>query len=214
MSKKILKGAWCIFLVLPMAMGLWDVKQMNQNIEIFSKISIFIVFQNLLVICAVIIAVFALTKVAPFLEWSWFSLFTQKNHETGEEKPHEGTNIHLIPASVKYFGLVFLVIFAANLPEYARMEEVMFREGTISWEHGLLMSLLFGMVHCIVGVPLAAGLAISIVGIWLTHQYFAGGIELSTIHHTAYNLILVSALFIGSLLAHIADLLPKQEKTT
>ena len=212
MAGKLLKGAWCILLTLPMGAGFWDEKQMHENWEVFSRISISVVLQNLLVICVVIATFIALTKVAPFLKWSWFSLFTRENPETGEETPHEGTNIHLIPSNVKYFGLVFLVILAINLPEYAHMEEKWFREGTISWQHGLFLSLLFGMVHCIVGVPLGAGLAISVAGIWFTHQYFAGGVELSTVHHTTYNLILVSILFLGLLLKHIVDLLPEQEK--
>jgi hypothetical protein len=39
------------------------------------------------------------------------------------------------------------------------------------------------------------GLALSLGGLWLTHQYFRGGVERSALHHTAYNLILVTLLF-------------------
>ena len=51
MAGKILKGAWCIFLTLPMVAGFWNEKQMRENWEVFSNISTFIVLQNLLVIC-------------------------------------------------------------------------------------------------------------------------------------------------------------------
>ena len=111
---------------------------------------------------------------------------------------------------MKYFGLAFLVLLAVNLPRYAHMEEEWFREGTISWEQGLLMSALFGLAHCLVGVPIGAGLAISVAGLWFTHQYFVGGVELSTIHHATYNLILVSILFLFLTLKHIVELTEKK----
>jgi len=183
-----------------MVLNLFDGERMHENWRIVSSISAVIICQNILVIVAVIALFLGLIKVAPFLNWSWFSLFSR-----------EGMNIHLIPSNVKYFGLAFLVLFGINLPRYAQMEEVWFREGTISWEQGLLMSILFGMVHCLVGVPIGAGLAISLAGLWFTHQYFVGGVELSTVHHTSYNLILVTILFLTLMFKHISDL--RREKT-
>ena len=207
---KGLKALWCTLITLPMVTNLWDERRMAKNWDVFSSISISIVFQNLLVIVAVIAVFVGLTKVAPFLKWSWFSLFSKEDPETGESTPQEGTNIHLIPSNVKYFGLAFLVLLAVNLPRYAHMEEEWFREGTISWEQGLLMSALFGLAHCLVGVPIGAGLAISVAGLWFTHQYFVGGVELSTIHHATYNLILVSILFLFLTLKHIVELTEKK----
>jgi hypothetical protein len=207
---KGLKVLWCTLITLPMITNLWDGETMTKNWEVFSSISASIIFQNVLVIVAVITVFVGLLKVAPFLKWSWFSLFSKKDPETGESTPQEGANIHLIPSNVKYFGLAFLVLLAINLPQYARMEEEWFREGTISWEQGLLISVLFGLVHCLVGVPIAAGLAISIAGLWFTHQYFVGGVDLSTVHHTTYNLILVSVLFVLMTLKHIVELTEKK----
>src|SRR3989344_3173341 len=203
---KGLKVLWCTLIILPMITNLWNEERMAKNWDVFSSISASIIFQNLLVIVAVIAVFVGLTKVAPFLKWSWFSLFSKENSETGESTPHEGTNINLIPLNVKYFGLAFLVLFAVNLPRYAYMEEGWFREGTISWEHGLLMSVLFGLAHCLVGVPIGAGLAISVAGLWFTHQYFMGGVELSTVHHATYNLIIVFVLFLFLTFKHIVEL--------
>ena len=177
---KGLKALWCTLITLPMVTNLWDERRMAKNWDVFSSISISIVFQNLLVIVAVIAVFVGLTKVAPFLKWSWFSLFSKEDPETGESTPQEGTNIHLIPSNVKYFGLAFLVLLAVNLPRYAHMEEEWFREGTISWEHGLLMSALFKLAHC-PSVPIGAGLAISVAGLWFTTSTVGGGA--STIHH-------------------------------
>ena len=52
------------------------------------------------------------------------------------------------------------------------------------------------------GVPVCAGLALSLGGLWLTHQYFRGGVERSTLHPTAYNLMLVAALFTYRMARH------------
>lgn len=207
---KGLKVLWCTLITLPMITSLWDVERMTKNWEVFSSISASIVFQNVLVIVVVIAVFVGLTEVAPFFKWSWFSLFSREDPETGESTPQEGTNIHLIPSNVKYFGLVFLILFAINLPRYAHMEEEWFREGTISWGQGLFMSVLFGLAHCLVGVSIGTGLAISVAGLWFTHQYFVGGVDLSTVHHTTYNLILISILFLFLTLKHIVELTEKK----
>lgn len=207
---KGLKVLWCVLITLPMITNLWDEEWMAKNWDVLSSISVSIVFQNLVVIVAVIAVFVGLTKVAPFLKWSWFSLFSKKDPETGESVPYKGTNINLIPSNVKYFGLAFLVLLAVNLPRYAHLEEELFREGMISWEQGILMSLLFGLTHCLVGVPIGGGLAISVAGLWFTYQYFVGGVELSTVHHTTYNLILVSVLFLFLTLKHIVELTEKK----
>ena len=186
-----------------MVANLFDGEKMRATFRVFSNISLGIVAQNVLVIATMIVAYVSFVTLAPCLKWSWFSLFSKRDQETGKKEPCEGRNIHLIPAQIKYFGLVFLALLAINLPQFALTEEEWFRAGTVSWVHGVALSFLFGMVHCIVGVPLGAGIAITIAGLWFTHQYFVGGVELSTLHHTTYNLTLVSILFLGLLCEHI-----------
>ena len=93
------------------------------------------------------------------------------------------------------------------------IEEKWFRLGTESWQQGLYLSFLFGMVHCLVGIPVAAGMVISIAGLWFTHQYFIGGVELSALHHTTYNLIIFSVLFLGLVGKHISELRESKTET-
>lgn len=119
-----------------------------------------------------------------------------------------GTNVHLIPLQIKYFGLFFAVLLCLNLPSLALAEEKIFRNGTTGWIQGIAFSFIFGIVHCIVGVPIAAGLAISLAGLWYTHQYFVGGIELSALHHTTFNLILILILFSLLIFKHLAERKP------
>jgi hypothetical protein len=191
---KALKVLWCGFLTIPMIAILLNQKFMAENWKVFSGITPLIILQNLLVIACVIAVFTSLNKVALFFKWSWFSLLNEPSQ-----------NINLIPLEVKYFGLVFAVMFALTMPQYTHMEEEWFRQGTLSWQQGLEMSLIFGLMHCLVGVSLAAGLAIGVAGLWFTHQYFIGGIELSTVHHTTYNLILISVFFLFLLLRHVAE---------
>lgn len=209
--KVYLKVLWYLLLTLPLIFNLWNHEKMAKNWGVFSKITASIVFQNFILIVVVFSAFMGLIKIAPFLKWSWFSLFTKNDPESGKSGPYEGTNINLIPAKTKYFGLVYLILFAINLPIFAHIEEVWFRQGTHTWQDGILLSILFGLAHCLVGVPIGAGMAISLTGLWLTHQYFIGGVELSTVHHTTYNLILIFMLFLTLILDHIFNF--SEEKT-
>lgn len=52
----------------------------------------------------------------------------------------------------------------------------------------------FGLVHCLAGIPVFAGLALSLGGLWFTYQYFRGGVEASTVHHLTYNLLIMAAI--------------------
>ena len=63
---------------------------------------------------------------------------------------------------------------------------------TLYWKWSLagwiVRSITFGLVHCIIGVPIGVGLALSLAGVWFTIQYIKGGLDRSTLYHSAYNL--------------------------
>lgn len=206
--KKALKICWFSYLTLNLTTAL--VESFWENIVGLLEITGWILLKNLLVITAVILIAVCLYKLHPFFKWSWFYLFRDKG-ESGNKEKEMGTNICLLPINIKYFGLVFLGLLVFNLPQFALAEEKWFREGIQNWNEGILWSILFGLTHCLFGVPICAGLAISIAGLWFTHQYFIGGIELSALHHTSYNLILLSALFLFLLIQHYISLKEKKE---
>lgn len=95
----------------------------------------------------------------------------------------------------KYYAMLFLPVLLFALPSLAKYEEEDFREGTRNWSQGVKRSIKFGLVHLIALIPLGAALALSIGGLWFTYQYFKGGVERSTIYHSAYNSIVVVILF-------------------
>lgn len=76
-------------------------------------------------------------------------------------------------------------------------EEELFRDGTRNWRHVLPRSLVFGLMHLLPGVPIAAALALTIAGLWFTRQYFRGGVARSTTYHLAWDYELVDVVTIA-----------------
>jgi hypothetical protein len=145
-----------------------------------------------------------LVKLVPWLSWSWTKYLGKK---------HEGQNLTTFTMKARWVGPVYTAMLFLGLPLLAKIEEEWFRGGTHGWEQGIIRSFAFGMIHCLVGVPLAAGIAISVFGLWLTQNYFWGGVHQSTEVHTAYNAILVSLFCIGYLLLKVLDR-PQEEEVT
>lgn len=134
------------------------------------------------------------------LRWSWLNLLTDPKKEPSP------TNLNLAGASIPYFGVFFLLMLFLNLPRLARREEEMFREGTKDWKDAIPRSLKFGLIHCVVGVPIGLGLCLAIPGMWFTHQYFRGGVDKATLYHAVNNMLVVgfilTVMILGKLLPH------------
>lgn len=111
----------------------------------------------------------------------------------------EGGNISLMGTNIKYVGVVICLLLLTGLPRWAAMEESWFRQGTVDWWDGIIRSLAFGFAHMLVGVSVVVALAISVVGLFFTHMYFVGGVELSSQAHFQYNLILLSLLLLAAI---------------
>jgi hypothetical protein len=188
--------------------------QRSRNWNVISGITWNIVLENVMVLVLVMTCYFALIQAIPGMKWSWWSLLMKKDRKDEEEESGEklegeeleGWNIHLLP-NLKLLGL-YLPILAFCIPSLVTIEERIFRQGINTREEGILMSLIFGMVHCLSGVPIAAGLSISIAGLWFTHQYFNGGIERAIVHHTAYDIVVlftVTMLLLVHFVANVAN---------
>lgn len=148
--------------------------------------------QNVFVIAVTVAVALTLLRLFPALDRSWLYLLPGAGDHAG--------NLGLMPVQIKYFGIAFLLLFAVSIPELARREETRYRRGTRDWRQGMWRSLRFGLAHCVVGVPLYGGLALTVGGLWFTFQYFRGGVEGSTLHHTAYNWIIVSGALVAAIL--------------
>lgn len=129
---------------------------------------------------------------------------------------------HMLPMTI-----VFLTALFVAVPFMAHVEEQLFREGVTEWRRIVPRSIAFGLVHCIVGIPLAAGLALSISGLyygWRYKQAYAAQIAkirgvknwdqaldafivarteavlVSTTYHTLWNALLVGIMLFGAVL--------------
>lgn len=190
---KYAKYLWCLFIIAPAVMCILDPSKMAVNTEVFERITIGMLCENALVAAVVLLVYTELVELSPtFFKWSPLFLVSKK----------WGHNIAFLPITIPYFGIVFIILILVTLPSYMLVEEIWFRRGLETWNDGAVMSFAFGMVHCLFGVPLAGGLALSILGLWLSHQYFLGGIELSVAHHSAYNTIFLLFLLAALVIRH------------
>ncbi|GEM_PF-5940654 len=140
------------------------------------------------------VAVLALQN--PVLNWGWWAVVATQAGQDGA-----GGNILTAPLSYPILAIPFLALLALVLPRLAEMEEQTFRRGTRSWKDGIWRSLAFGLVHMLVGVPLAVALALSIGGLWFTRQYFLGGVARSTVYHLCYNCVAFALLAVALVLS-------------
>jgi hypothetical protein len=154
---------------------------------------------------AVLGAAVALLQV-PGLDFGWWTaLGGVGNPVIGATNRSHGALDWLVPA-------LFLTLLVVALPVLVEREERVFRLGAehrTRWENAR-RSLLFGLAHAVVGIPIGAALALSLGGIYLTWSYRrgwqwtgtqAGAMAESTRAHLAYNIVIlvlvVPALALG-----------------
>lgn len=125
----------------------------------------------------------------PVMGFTWFRLLASP-----ADGPVEGQNLYVTATRIPWVGWAFLGLLLVNVPRLARLEEWRFRDGTEGWKQAALRSLHFGLIHCVIGVPLAAGIALSLPGLWFTLQYWKGGIRRSTFYHCLHNYTLLTLL--------------------
>lgn len=183
--------------------------------QVYKRFRLGLFFQAFGVLVAVMIVAVTLMKV-PGLHYGWIQIFYE---ETGNAsiKP-------ILEASkssnelVRLLPIIFFMAFLFASPFLARAEEKMFREGYREWPEILWQSVKFGLVHCIVGIPLAFGLALSIGGLFFGYKYKRAydrtmkqtgqhilsrdeALMASTVAHTMYNSILITFLLIVAIVA-------------
>lgn len=158
----------------------------RESLSAYKRIRWLLMVQCLLVIFGVVaVATILMFWLPTPMSWSWLNLLGSG-----------GANLNTVGATIPYYGFVFCFLFFLALPELARTEEEMFREGTTSWSNAFKRSTIFGLIHMLVGVPLGVAIALIGAGMFFSYKYFRGGIELSTQTHFQYNIIAVTSLTI------------------
>lgn len=188
----VLKYGWTLFIIYFFAKVL-RVTPVRETVKLAKKITIPSILQNVLVLIAVVAISLCLYRWVPILNFSWLYLLPANTSSGGP------TNIVMIPLQIRYVGIGFVLLFALCVPTLARREEIVYRLGTRNWRDGSIRSVKFGLAHCLMGVPLCVGVALCVSGLWYTLQYFRGGIERSTLHHSIYNWIIVCGALVWTI---------------
>jgi hypothetical protein len=156
-------------------------------------------------IVAVIVSTAWVLIQLPVLSFGWWSVLG------GEGNPVVGVTEKDYGIVSVVLPLFFIGLLIVGMPLLVAREEWVFRRGAEA--RGTAMnvgrSLVFGLAHAVIGIPIGAALALSIGGLYLTRCYLEGWKETrtqtgalleSTRAHLAYNLTIIT-LVLASLLA-------------
>lgn len=151
----------------------------------------------------------------PGLKYGWINLFFGVSGNMLIKPITEGS--HSTHISIRLLVPIFFAALAFVLPFLVRSEERSFRKGYDEWGSVIKQSIKFGLVHCLVGVPLAAGIALIISGFFYGYKYKRAfdcntetlgygraedeAVMVSTTYHTMYNMIVVALLIFVALAA-------------
>lgn len=157
-------------------------------------------FLSIAVVAAIGILVY---ELHPVFQWSWWQYFggsgsiaTGRTQEAGRAL---GPTI---------LAVLFPLLLMVNVPAFAFIEEKMFRAGSErrTTVGNTLQSVVFGLVHMVMGIPFAGAIAISFAGWFFTKRYLnvysstndvQVALMASTARHAAYNIVLMSILLLG-----------------
>ena len=167
----------------------------------------------LLFVLTVIIGILLVTSI-PGMQYGWLNLFIPG-----------GGNAVIAPVTdasssdyllLRLVPVVFCLAFLFAIPFLAKYEEESFRKGHTDWKSIWWQSTKFGLVHCFVGIPIGAGVALIVPGLFYAYCYkrtFEKTIDahgrlaaeeeavmVSTAYHSMYNSIIITVLLIVSVM--------------
>jgi hypothetical protein len=138
----------------------------------------------------------------PVLSFGWWTMIG------GEGNPVVGVTAKDYGIVSVVIPLLFIGLLIVGLPLLVAREEWVFRRG--AERRGTLAnvgrSVLFGLAHAVVGIPIGAALALSIGGLYLTQSYLERWRETrsesealleSTRAHLAYNLTIITLVLVS-----------------
>jgi hypothetical protein len=144
----------------------------------------------------------------PVLSFGWWTMIG------GEGNPVVGVTAKDYGIVSVVIPLFFIGLLIVGLPLLVAREEWVFRRGAErrGTAANVGRSVLFGLAHAVIGIPIGAALALSIGGLYLTWCYLEGWHETrtesgalleSTRAHLAYNLTIIGLVLV-SLVALLA----------
>jgi len=140
----------------------------------------------------------------PGLDFGWWTAISgQGNPVVGVGRPEATPGVleTLVP-------VVFVSLLILGLPLLVEGEEWVFRRGAQhrSRPANARRSILFGLVHAVVGIPIGVALALSVGGFYFTWAYLRvwrrtgsedAALAESTRSHLAYNLVIAAIIIVA-----------------
>jgi hypothetical protein len=121
----------------------------------------------LVVLIFTLVILFNSVTMPQFLKWSWIQLL---------QSDSQGSNLIVSPfiqsGSKTVSGIFFILMFLI-IPFLAKSEEYTFRDGVHTTRERIKKSLIFGLAHMIVGVPLYVALFIGLNGWFFSVRYIS-----------------------------------------
>jgi hypothetical protein len=165
-------------------------------------------FVRAIPIVGVIVATAFVLIQLPVLSWGWWTMIG------GEGNPVVGVTDRDFGIASVVIPLLFIGLLIVGMPLLVAREEWVFRRGAEArgTATNIWRSLVFGLAHAVVGIPIGAALALSIGGLYLTRCYLDGWKETrsqtgalleSTRAHLAYNLTIVTLVLVSLLALYV-----------
>lgn len=200
---KVMLAAFAIAMVSKTVYG--ERKNLGFIFKIYSRFRV-LMFLKVLAILFFTIASFLVIRNIPYFNYGWMDLFLKGGGNLLIAPVMEASDASSIWIKIVPFGFLSLLLIA--LPYLAHYEEKEFRKGRVAWSDITKKSIEFGLVHCIVGIPLAAGVALIGTGFFYAWTYRQGFLKemaahgnkeqaeeeavlTSTAYHTLYNTVLI-----------------------
>ena len=139
------------------------------------------------------IVLLSLIHLPQFLKFSWISLISSgAKSQNLVTSPISSGSIWIIS--------IFWVVFSLCLPYLAKIEEIGFRGGATGIKSRIIKSILFGLVHMVMGIQLYIAIILIFVGYLFSCKYMIGfrkggnevGLAASTSLHAKYNFIIIT----------------------
>jgi len=181
---QILLVCVALYFIIKPTVGKVGEKNLEFCLKVWKHFGVAMFFQCFLVVLVTTAAFFLLRKV-PGLNWGWTNLFFKGGGNIifaplaalaelpPGSKPVQISlvMIILLKVSIAFGFLAFFGLLVIMFPNAAWIEEEMFRKGRHTFGRITKASIAFGLVHLLVGVPLAAAIALIIPGFFYGFVY-------------------------------------------
>lgn len=176
--------------------------------QVWMRFRVGMFLQCLLLLILTFVVGALLVIYVPGLKYGWLHLFVSG-----------GGNVFIAPvtdasssdyAILRLVPIAFCLALLVAIPFLAKLEEDIFRRGYTDWKNIWWQSTKFGLIHCVVGIPIGFGISLIMSGLFYAYHYkrtFEKNIDLlgyltaedeaimvSTTYHSMYNLIVITIL--------------------